>query len=664
MAPIAPLPLTAEWKDDTDSYVDSLLSFATSSHLFINLCGGVHILDFLTREPDLYDSLLPQDWRQFFDQHDIYDLLELLLREDLTVFDGENEESGDNVQKLWKGGPRPPQSLLDYIRNIRRFSLKRDFSSRIPQSSEQNVIPRRLAVGMKTKKLHEVGHFSKYVGSLSTNMADIRGEGVTHIVDFGSGQNYLGRTLASTYKQHVIAIERKHANIRGAQGMDVMAQLTEKTASVKRNKKEFSASKIQRNSLDKSTEVTDSSSPNEKGSGIHLNQACITCPSDLEAVSNNDDLAVFKVFKELDLDGEEMSSSPILKSRKTKKTAPKIQMEGSMDYIEHEIQDGYLEPIIRHVVEPPSDEKDQLTDGSIMTSKIPDEDQKASDARVMVVSLHSCGNLLHHGVRSLVLNPSVVAIAMIGCCYNLMGERNSNQTFKLPGLRSMNHRLRETSTTHDPHGFPMSKRLEEYHYPSGERGIKLNITARMMAVQAPYNWGREDSEGFFIRHFYRALLQRIFVDRGIVARSSPANLDASTPDGDADEDRDRPGTPLIVGSLRKSAYESFPSYAKAAMTRLTRDPVYGEKMTRLLDEITTAELEQYAADYWHMKKNLSLVWSLMAFSASVVEALIVVDRWQFLREHIPSGIVKECWVEPVFDYAESPRNLAVIGIKN
>jgi hypothetical protein len=41
--------------------------------------------------------------------------------------------------------------------------------------------------------------------------------------------------------------------------------------------------------------------------------------------------------------------------------------------------------------------------------------------------------------------------------------------------------------------------------------------------------------------------------------------------------------------------------------------------------------------------------------------LIVVDRWLFLREH--GDVVSECWVEPVFDYGLSPRNLVVVGIK-
>lgn len=54
----------------------------------------------------------------------------------------------------------------------------------------------------------------------------------------------------------------------------------------------------------------------------------------------------------------------------------------------------------------------------------------------------------------------------------------------------------------------------------------------------------------------------------------------------------------------------------------------------------------------------------MAFSAGVVESVIAVDRWLFLREQMDSsGVVSECWVETVFDYKYSPRNLVVVGIK-
>jgi hypothetical protein len=77
-------------------------------------------------------------------------------------------------------------------------------------------------------------------------------------------------------------------------------------------------------------------------------------------------------------------------------------------------------------------------------------------------------------------------------------------------------------------------------------------------------------------------------------------------------------------------------------------------------DLTDDAIEQYEAEWAHAKKDLSVIWSLMAFSAGIVESVIAVDRWLFLKEQ---DCVERCWVEPVFDYALSPRNLAVVGIK-
>ncbi|KAL2010652.1 hypothetical protein VTN00DRAFT_6459 [Thermoascus crustaceus] len=645
MTPKTPLPLSEEWKDP-DSYIDSLLSFATSSALFRNLCGGVHILDFLTREPDLYTSLLPQDWRAFFDKHDIQDILFLLLREDITPLrekvsalkDKATDETTQD-ERTWKGGSLPPASLLDYIHDIRRLSLRREFT---PPSPKNAKIPRNIAVGMRPKKYHEVENFSRYVADLSTNVEQTRGVPVSHIVDFGSGQNYLGRTLASPpYNKNIIAIERKHDYISGAQTFDIKAKLAERKVTLR----------------DKKTYRQDKPVPLEKPSGY---PDCCPDESDakkaLEPVSdaiNGQDksITVINVFSELNLGADDFSwAGTNVPKKLAADDEEELKPRGTMNYIEHEIENGYLEPIIKHVVQPEAADVEETKDGSVVA--VDTDDQKA--ASVIVVSLHSCGNLLHHGVRSLVLNPSVAAIAMIGCCYNLMTERLGPATWKLPVLRSVHPRLHETATAYDPHGFPMSKRLEEYPYENGT-GIKLNITARTMAVQAPYNWGRDDSEGFFTRHFYRTLLQRILLDRGVVPKPETRPNIYEKPESDSPG-----GTPLIVGSLRKAAFASFPAYVRAAVAKLVRDPTYGTKIEKEMMGISDEELERYVRDYLPSKKNLSIVWSLMAFSASVVEAIIVIDRWQFLREH---DVVKECWVEPVFDYSESPRNLAVIGIK-
>ncbi|KAK1144412.1 hypothetical protein N8T08_005565 [Aspergillus melleus] len=640
-----PLPLADEWTDH-DAYVDALLSFATSSDMFRHLCGGVHILDFLTREPDLYTSLLPESWRLFFDKHDIQDIIDLVLREDLPPLLEKSRKvaAGDETSNEWRGAALPPLDFLEYIHQIRRLSLKRDFH---PPHPGNPSIPRRIAVGMKTKKYHEVAHFSRYVDSLCAVVDEQRGDNLTHVVDFGSGQSYLGRTLASPpYNRHIVAIERKHQFINGAKDMDIYAQLTEKKKVRMYNAK-----------TDKCVKCADPEAPEATEPEVPSQQleTVESAPSE-EPAENGEDVSMVNVFRDISLTPGEIGFAPFHndpngKLAKKKESAGLDQPRGTMDYIEHEIKDGYLEPIIKDVIEAPSagDKQESIdtVDGK--------DNGKPSDAKVMVISLHSCGNLLHHGVRSLVVNPSVKAIAMIGCCYNLVTERLGPATYKLPILRSMHPRLTQDAVAYDPHGFPMSRRLEDFEHDDGV-GVKLNITARSMSLQAPYNWGREDSENFFTRHFYRTLLQRILVDRNVVEKpETPEDLY-----GTEESTETKTGNPLIVGSLRKAAFASFPAYARAATTKLSRDPHFGEKVREGMADLTDEELARYVEQYWHAKKKLSVVWTLMAYSSALVEAIIVVDRWQFLREY---DTVQDCWVEPVFDYSESPRNLAIIGIK-
>lgn len=201
----------------------------------------------------------------------------------------------------------------------------------------------------------------------------------------------------------------------------------------------------------------------------------------------------------------------------------------------------------------------------------------------------------------------------------------------------------------------MSNRLCKYESSTG-KGLRLNITARMMAVQAPYNWGVKDSEGFFTRHFYRALLQRIFLDYGVVEAPQKQHVEMNdgSPLGWSG------GTaPIILGGLRKSCYRSFVAYVRGALEKLCqgeRADFFKEKMAHLKDE----DIERYEEEYAERKQELSVTWSLMAFSAHVIEAVIVADRWLFLKEQ---DEVAEAWVEPIFEYSQSPRNLVVVGIK-
>lgn len=614
MGRLRPLPLSPEF-NDPEVYIESLLRFATSSELFQRLCGGVHILDFFTRKPDLYATILPQEWRDWFGLHDVQDILDLLMRENLTqfqpfvsgdekasVYDSKGQDrngcdpdglgtngldingldtNGFDASARWRSHRMPPDSLIEYIQTIRKHSLDRTFESiddpqRLGAARSKTKLTRNVAVGMKTKKIHEVENFARYIDNLSSDITLTTHHRITHLVDFGSGQNYLGRALASQpYNQNVIAIESKSHNIDGAKHMDVTAKLAKKEM-VMRNKKEF-----------------------RTGTAHKINA----------------------------LDTPQLK--PSWESRPPAATQTQDENGGSIKYIELLIQHGNLSAIAKQISE---------------------------DAQLMVVSLHSCGNLLHHGVRSLILNSSVKAIAMVGCCYNLVTERLGPPTYKLPSMRSSSLRLDQTSSACDPDGFPMSERLAQFEHHH-DKGVRFNITARMMAVQAPYNWTLVDCTSFFTRHFYRALLQRIFLDWGVVGQPTP--LDDTTgvsPRGWTGE-----GEPILIGSLRKSCYDSFTAYVRGALAKLSdSNTKNGNRVANCMFSLTDDDIARYEVTYQAQKKELSLIWSFMAFSAGVVESIIVVDRWLFLKEQEE---VADCWVEAVFEYGQSPRNLVVVGVK-
>lgn len=709
MGPDTPLPLPAEFTDP-DHYIESLLHFSTSSWLLQTLCGGVHILDFYTRSPDLYSIILPQSWRDWFKYRDIMDVLDLLMREDLGQFAPKEGET----RVSWRDGPSPPDDLLDYIKDVRKHLLAREFPPRGSDLKPQKAaLPRHIAMGMKVKKVHEVDHFARYVDRLTAEIAASDKEPITHLVDFGSGQNYLGRALAAPpYSQHIVAVESKQHNIEGAKNMDVLAKLVPKPL-VMRNKKEYRAqtgkgkkkgkkfeddsgakqgpgrasdeeeSKKQTNGYQE--RLPEPSNPSPPGNGIECDDdGCTVHPSTQSKTT----------LSPLTSNGVPQSTSTV-ESKPTVTTTLQIYTEGhgSVQYVEHIIKDGDLTPVIDQVLDTSGvNVNDDNSDSTVVVENPSDLKvvPKRKAVNAMVISLHSCGNLVHYGLRSLLLNPHISAVAMVGCCYNLVTERLGPPTYKLPTLRPNHPRLVSTSNAFDPNGFPMSEKLATYPLPHTTldndtthdipRGIRLNITARMMAVQAPFNWGRADSELFFTRHFYRALLQRIFLDRGVVsapvdaegiigaavsANGHTSHVAWTPPNGRGPGlSSDGSSTPLTIGTLRKFAYNDFVSYVRAAIGKLVSPNSFCEVDPKFirekLDGLTDDDIRDYEAQYAERKKELSVMWSLMAFSAGVVEAIVVTDRYLWLKEQEQ---VEKAWVEPVFEYKYSPRNLVVVGIK-
>ena len=651
------------------------------------------------------------------------DILDLLMREDLDQFD---HMSVDN-KRTWRKGSLPPEDLLQYIKDVRKHLLARDFPP--PGSGlrlQKPAISRHVAMGMKVKKVHEVDNFARYIDRLTSEIEESGKNPISHLVDFGSGQNYLGRALAAPpYSKHIVAVESKQHNIEGAKNMDVLAKLVPKQL-VMRNKKEYRAKtgkgkkkgKDQGRNGSAVSEVTNDTLDTEQTNGhaelwtegssllpFEESPSLNGAPGpEADCIDGHCTLATLlqrgaKGIQAGNPTGDEDAPSSEDKPTTTTTTL-QIYTEGhgSVQYVEHIIKDGDLTPVIDQVLDSANVQENSAESADAIFAEPSNLEAvpKPKDVNAMVISLHSCGNLVHHGLRSLLLDPHISAVAMVGCCYNLLTERLGPPTYKLPTLRPNHPRLVATANAFDPHGFPMSDRLANCPLPhqplystvgtvqggaahqEQPKGIRLNITARMMAVQAPFNWGREDSDLFFTRHFYRSLLQRIFLDRGVVsapvegmvggavsANGHTSQVNWTPPNGRGPGvSADGTPTPLTIGSLRKFAYSDFVSYVRAAVDKLVNpnsfcevDPAFiKEKMDGLTDE----DIRNYEARYAERKKELSVMWSLMAFSAGVVESVIVMDRWLWLKEQKE---VEHAWVEPVFEYKHSPRNLVVVGIK-
>ena len=591
MAPEKPLPYSDEFSS-AEEYVQALLKFVNNSEVFQILCGGVHILDFFTIGTGLFHVALPKEWHAFLLSCDSMRLLDLLVRDDLKniSYDGEHQ---------------PPASFLDYVRTVRSLSLSRKYSGSGRKLPE---IAREVSVGMKPKKIHEVTNFADYVQRLSREVADHDGSDISHFVDFGSGQNYLGRALASEpYNRHVVAVEGREHNVSAAKGFDVSSGLAV-APRVVRNKKLWK-------------KIREAAGPG----GL------------------KDPETRARLIKEIA--GEELADGGAIEFRPKNHLTPTYEVEegkGFVQYISGRLDSGDLSDVIQHI------ETGDLSE------------HKKRQLKLMAVSIHSCGNLSHYGVRSLLMNPDMRAVAIVGCCYNLMTEKLGPPTYKHPYLRptlkAINARVSRESDKHDPQGFPMSNIFSTY---DGD-GIRLNITARMMACQALQNWTAKESEGFFTRHFFRAVAQKMFLDRNVVTK-----VRHREPGPDAKESPlDMSTNPVIIGSLPNSCYDSLKAYLSGAVRKITANTEvseYADLMREKMGSITDEEIEEYEKTYLPRKKELSVVWSLMAFSAIVVESLIVTDRWTFLKEH--DDVVDQAWVEPVFDFKESPRNLVVVGIK-
>ncbi|KAJ1557627.1 hypothetical protein HK405_015548, partial [Cladochytrium tenue] len=287
----------------------------------------------------------------------------------------------------------------------------------------------------------------------------------------------------------------------------------------------------------------------------------------------------------------------------------------------------------------------------------------------LLCGLHTCGDLAVATIQHF-LESDARALVLVGCCYNRLTEVGDGGPRPVWATPASDTAIPEPtsnssdSPTEPRFGYPLSKWLRARDPP-----VRLGFTARTLACQATSRWSlaapskstatvKGDATprkptSVFARHHYRALLQLLLVQRGLVAHARAFSARAS------------PEQDVIVGRLPAAASAAgFVEYARAALPRLGVDCVpdsegggpgvgtRGGGGRAIVPELALAELE---AAYAPREREVAAVWTLRAIAGAAIESLILADRAAHVAEH---GFDVELF--PLFDQAISPRNMVLV----
>ena len=154
-----------------------------------------------------------------------------------------------------------------------------------------------------------------------------------------------------------------------------------------------------------------------------------------------------------------------------------------------------------------------------------------------------------------------------------------------------------------------------------EKGIKkLGRDARHLAVHTVPRWTPDSLNTMTRKHFYRAVLEVLFVRHGI----DP-----------------------VVGRTPDHVYRGpFKEYVRVAVKRIG----LSERLVQETDVVNSYDTPDVLA---------SIV--LRGMCASILESLIVLDRYMAVRETLAGGYVG---LRRLFDPEVSPRGWAIVGSRS
>lgn len=259
-----------------------------------------------------------------------------------------------------------------------------------------------------------------------------------------------------------------------------------------------------------------------------------------------------------------------------------------------------------------------------------------STTPVLVTGLHACGSLTPAVLRSFTALYRAqidgktderawrcAGMALVGCCYNKIREIERGTTSSLGDheIVLFSHMINFGQDV------PMSRTIQTHTLRPDLHIESLHLH---LAAQVTYSWldGPEEFARGLRKIVYRARVEKLLMDRygGEMFKAGKQ-----------------------VGRFNDGAYASWDEYLRRASGRL---------------EIPHEELLALAGkdgDDVELVKRLELLHVLRCMMGPVIESLLVIDRWLYLREELDDDV--EVRMINLFDQRTgSARNIALVAV--
>lgn len=300
-----------------------------------------------------------------------------------------------------------------------------------------------------------------------------------------------------------------------------------------------------------------------------------------------------------------------------------------------------------------------------------------SDDGVILVGLHTCGDLAPTTLRLFHESPTVKAMVNVGCCYNLLTISDQCEHASASPVETAVQDDPQAASSSDEPCSHDSEHTKPHHvggYPLSSicKQVKpqLSRTARVLSCQCvakrpsqatietppserdapsaePTETGIESKWHVPTRYETNGVPYRIYLTHR--AQVFRAVLQVIYEEHYQDQSHN------YSGEYSSDYLETFPKYCNHILNKL-------ERPASLSDEAMEQLWQSVGVPGYH---KLCVFDNLRVCLSPVIESLIMKDRILFLHEqNTRTGIHSRHMLFPIFDAAISPRNMAIFSTKS